>query len=298
MTTTTSATRPVRAVISGRPGELGVQQQALQPLIDGARVPQARIGVAEVSMLGEHRSLPHRHDRTPMIVYVLDGQAVTHHGRGMVALPHGPEHMVYVPAGLEHAASNQAPRQLIALEARLLAPGGDFNSDTTPLPELRPALDQATHFPGVASSRAGRSEPILVRAQGDRPGYGLVPIVHRGTVLNATLSSARLHLAPPEGPGQHTVAGQLHRREQRVLAVLSGTVALIYGESVTPDTITLSRNDVVWLPENTPYLLANIGSTHATGIMFSTDPDFDGDREPVPELDEPAAAAIADVRRH
>ncbi|GAA3561000.1 hypothetical protein GCM10022222_50980 [Amycolatopsis ultiminotia] len=79
-----------------------------------------------------------------------------------------------------------------------------------------------------------------------------------------------------------------------MLFVLSGRLAIVHGTH-EPTLNELRSGSAAWINQNTPYLLANIGTDEVTGLVFSTDPRFDHDTSRFPALEATARALLAPV---
>ncbi|WP_020663135.1 cupin domain-containing protein [Amycolatopsis benzoatilytica] len=282
----------------------GLQGQPLAALIDGESAPEAKIGLATVTMGSGHRSRAHQHARTPAIIYIVEGRGTTHHGPRMRPLAHDSRSMVYIPAGVAHGASNQSERNLLAVEARLIRQGTRFNDDVVPMPGLQHELDRAPASTRREFAACAGSRPVRVPVNRDRDLLGgVVPVVHNGVAPVEGLSAGRVRLSPVFGPcadaeiAERTCTGvqpvRRHEASQRILMVLGGKVGLAYTSPGTGFTVrTLSRGHAAWIREGTPYALANLGSVASAAVMFSTDAGFDRDMFYMPDLDRRAYKAF------
>lgn len=110
------------------------QGQMLTPLLHRGTAPVSGISAGSVVMPAGHWSRAHVHDRSEITVVVLEGWAVTLCGVDMEPFVHGPGSVIWVPAGVPHAAVNLSEdHRVVALEHRT---DPEFNADVRLLSEL------------------------------------------------------------------------------------------------------------------------------------------------------------------
>lgn len=149
--------RPPYAVVSARnlAPTLGPQAQSLLPAITTSRVGSRKLGAGMVVMPGGHHSKAHMHQHHEILVFVLEGWAVTLVGPNLdTALVQGPGDFLWMAAGEPHVAVNLSPEhRVVALETRS---DPEFNADVVLLPDLDP--DQAA-FDALREQLAGNTPP-------------------------------------------------------------------------------------------------------------------------------------------
>lgn len=116
----------------------GPQGQKLRPILTAATAGETPpFSILDVWMPPEGISVPHVHWKSPIAVRLLDGYGATLvRDRGhWESFMHGPESVVYVPAGVLHCAVNLSARSsCFGIEVRS-DPAG--NEDVSTMPEYQ-----------------------------------------------------------------------------------------------------------------------------------------------------------------
>jgi uncharacterized RmlC-like cupin family protein len=89
--------------------ESGLQDQPLAPVVHAGIAPVTALSAGLVRMPGGHTTKAHRHVRSEVIVHVTHGMAASLVGTTMTPVLHPPGSLVYIGAGLPHAAVNLYP---------------------------------------------------------------------------------------------------------------------------------------------------------------------------------------------
>ncbi len=135
-----------------------------------------------------------------------------------------------------------------------------------------------TPIPSAAGNLAGEDE-------------ALKPILRTGIVPTRALSGGRMHL-----PGATTLAPQRHDTTETVIAIISGHVAVLSGNTMAP--FHPRAGDMIYIPPTLPYALVNLSNNASVlALVFRTDPGFDTDVHRMAELDQQVREQIPDLRR-
>ncbi len=153
-----AAQRPISVSIEQQPSHTGLQGQNLTPIIYSGTAPVGALSAGRVVMPPRHLARAHVHNHTEIIVCVLEGRAATLWGNDMQPLVHDAGSMVWVPAGVPHAAVNLSNTdRVVAIEVRT---DPAFNDDVELLPDLdEVAAEQVRKLLGdtVAATSAPRT---------------------------------------------------------------------------------------------------------------------------------------------
>jgi quercetin dioxygenase-like cupin family protein len=122
-------------------------------------------------------------------------------------------------------------------------------------------------------------------------GETLTPILRTGIVPTRALSGGRMHL-----PGATTLAPQRHDTTETAIAIISGHVAILSGNTMQP--FHPQAGDIIYIPATLPYAVVNLSNNASVlALAFRTDPGFDTDVHRMPELDRVVRDQIPDLRR-
>jgi hypothetical protein len=119
----------------------------------------------------------------------------------------------------------------------------------------------------------------------------LTPILRTGIAPTRALSGGRMHL-----PGATTLAPQRHDTAETAIAIISGHVAILSGNTMAPSHP--QAGDIIYIPPTLPYAVVNLSNNASVlALVFRTDPGFNTDVHRMPELDHAARDQIPDLRR-
>ncbi|WP_146060498.1 cupin domain-containing protein [Amycolatopsis sp. CA-128772] len=122
-------------------------------------------------------------------------------------------------------------------------------------------------------------------------GETLTPILRTGVVPTRALSGGRMHL-----PGAISLAPQRHDTTETAIAIISGHVAVLSGNTMQP--FHPKAGDMIYIPATLPYAVVNLShNASVLALIFRTDPGFDTDVHRMPELDRAARDQIPALRR-
>lgn len=139
----------------------GPQGQKLRPILTQETAGETPpFSMLDVWMPPSGISVPHVHWKSPIAVRLLDGYGATlvRDGTEWIAYPHGPESVLYVPAGVLHCAVNLSTRaSCFGIEIRS-DPAGNADVDLFPQHEaaVAPIAD------GLRAEYADRMQQAVV----------------------------------------------------------------------------------------------------------------------------------------
>ena len=111
----------------------GPQGQRLIPTITQAMCGTSGLSACMVFMPPKRFARPHLHERTDIVVVVIEGLAASLIGGELEPVYHGPGEFIFIPEGVPHVAVNlSTTKRLIAIEMRT---DPKFNEDVKPLAE-------------------------------------------------------------------------------------------------------------------------------------------------------------------